>query len=191
MKLASVTAFAVAALAFSGCATTTTASTGDGQPRGTDAPPAPSSSATATILSRSNTETAGTAQFSLRGKDVTLQLFLSKLAPGTHAVHIHEKGDCSAADASSAGPHWNPTSQAHGQWGHATHHLGDIGNVQAGADGTATLSLTTDRWSIGDGGPGDIIGKAVVVHAGVDDFTSQPAGNAGGRVGCGVITQGR
>ncbi|HLL54759.1 MAG TPA: superoxide dismutase family protein [Myxococcaceae bacterium] len=179
MKLGSVTVFAVAALTLSGCAT----SPGNPPP-----PQGGGASATATIEGRSNTNTGGTARFTQSGKEISLLLQVTNLTPGTHAVHIHEKGDCSAPDASSAGPHWNPTGQSHGRWGHNGFHLGDLGNLDATADGTATLKLSTDQWTLGDGGPTDIVGKAVVVHAGVDDFTSQPAGNAGGRVGCGVIT---
>jgi Cu-Zn family superoxide dismutase len=112
---------------------------------------------------------------------------LEQAPPGEHAVHIHETGDCSADDGSSAGGHWNPTSQDHGRWDAAPFHLGDIGNVVVNEEGDGSLSLITDRWTMGGGGPNDIMGLAVIVHADPDDFTSQPSGAAGVRIGCGVI----
>jgi Cu-Zn family superoxide dismutase len=146
--------------------------------------------ATAVIEPRSGSEVAGSAIFIHEGRQVTLQISLEHAPAGEHAVHIHEFGDCSAADGSSAGGHWNPTQHAHGKWGEAPFHLGDIGNVVVGADGTGTLMLTTDRWSMGDGAVGDVLGKAVIIHAAPDDFATQPTGNAGGRIGCGVINAG-
>src|SRR4029450_10436763 len=107
--------------------------------------------------------------------------------PGTHAVHLHETGDCSAADAASAGGHWNPTHEDHGKWGASPFHHGDIGNLEIHSGGSGVLTLTTDLWSIGGSPETDIVGKSVIVHAKADDFTTQPTGNAGGRFGCGVI----
>ncbi len=105
-----------------------------------------------------------------------------------HAVHIHEFGDCTAKDATSAGGHWNPEGEDHGKLDHGDHfHLGDIGNVTANEDGIATLTGTTDKWSMVEGVSNSIIGKSVVVHEHADDFTSQPSGAAGGRIGCGII----
>jgi Cu-Zn family superoxide dismutase len=143
--------------------------------------------ARAVVEARSGSTLAGEATFLRSDKGVRLELTVTGVQPGTHAVHLHEKGDCSAPDASSAGPHWNPTTEDHGSWGKPPHHLGDIGNLEVGADGTGRLSFTTDRWTVGSGGPADIVGKALLVHASPDDFTSQPAGNAGGRIGCGVV----
>ncbi|HKQ61268.1 MAG TPA: superoxide dismutase family protein [Candidatus Polarisedimenticolaceae bacterium] len=143
--------------------------------------------AAAKIDAKSGSTVNGIATFSAAAGKVTLKLELRGATPGEHAVHLHEKGDCSAADATSAGGHWNPTSVNHGKWGTSPFHLGDIGNVKVGTDGTGELTLTTDKWTIGDGGPGDVVGKAVIVHAAIDDFKTQPTGNAGGRVGCGVI----
>lgn len=122
---------------------------------------------------------------------VTMIAVLGGLSEGTHAIHLHEKADCSAPDGSSAGGHWNPTNQPHGKWGSATgYHKGDIGNMTANAKGNATISMTTDEWCIGCGDPNkDIIGKSIIVHEGTDDFKTQPTGNAGGRVSCGGIIQ--
>lgn len=143
--------------------------------------------ALAEIDGRSGTDTDGMAHFTQSGGQVTMHLTVKNLKPGPHAAHLHETGDCSAPDASSAGPHWNPTSDPHGKWGHGEHHKGDIGNIEVAEDGTGSLTLTTAQWSLGTGAANDVVGKAVVVHADADDFTSQPAGAAGGRVGCGVV----
>lgn len=137
------------------------------------------------VASKSGTATQGTAKFTQSGKNVELDLNVYKLTPGMHAVHIHEKGDCSAADASSAGGHWNPTTEDHGKWGHDQHHMGDIGNLNANKEGTARIVFKTDKWCLGCTDESkNIIGKSLVIHAAADDFKTQPTGNAGGRVGC-------
>ncbi len=105
----------------------------------------------------------------------------------THAIHVHERGDCSAADASSAGAHFNPAGVAHGRAGSATHHAGDLDNLVANEAGVARVDAHVRGVMLGGGGPTDIIRRAVVVHANADDYSSQPAGNAGARVACGVI----
>jgi Cu-Zn family superoxide dismutase len=104
----------------------------------------------------------------------------------THAIHIHEKGDCSAADATSAGGHFNPAQQPHGRAGSGPHHGGDMDNIVANANGVARVDVQAVGVTLG-GGDTDIGGRAVVVHAAADDYQSQPAGNAGARVACGVI----
>lgn len=140
---------------------------------------------TYSIAAKSGTNTNGTARFSESNNQVTLKLDVKNLTPGIHAVHIHEKGDCSSADGTSAGGHWNPTSHNHGKWGSHTFHMGDIGNLTADNDGNAKLTFSTDKWCIGcTDSEKNIIGKAIIIHAGEDDFTTQPTGNAGGRVGC-------
>jgi superoxide dismutase, Cu-Zn family len=105
----------------------------------------------------------------------------------THAMHLHEIGDCSAADASSAGGHFNPTGAAHGRAGYGAHHLGDMDNLVTNAAGVAKVDLHLRGVMLGGGGPNDIIRRAVVVHANADDYSSQPAGNAGTRIACGVV----
>jgi Cu-Zn family superoxide dismutase len=110
------------------------------------------------------------------------------LAPGsTHGFHIHEKGDCSAADASSAGGHFNPTASPHGKAESGAHHAGDIDNIVADASGVAHVDAHVAGVALGGGGGHDIAGRAIVVHAAPDDYASQPAGNAGARIACGVI----
>ena len=105
----------------------------------------------------------------------------------THAIHIHEKGDCSAADGSSAGGHFNPATVAHGRVGHGAHHAGDTDNIVADAKRVARIDAHVSGVTLGGGAANDIAGRAVIVHAAADDYTSQPTGNAGARVACGVI----
>lgn len=143
--------------------------------------------ATAIIEAVGESELSGSATF-VRTDDVHIMLALSleNLSPGSHAVHIHETGDC-GDDGNAAGGHWNPYGGDHGKWDVAPFHLGDIGNVEVGEDGTGSLTLTTDLWTIGTGQDDDLLNRAIIVHEGPDDFTTQPTGNAGGRIGCGVI----
>lgn len=105
----------------------------------------------------------------------------------THAIHIHERGDCSAADGSSAGGHFNPAAAAHGRVGHGAHHAGDMDNIVADARGVARINVRADGVTLGSGAANDILGRAIIVHAGVDDYATQPTGNAGARTACGVI----
>lgn len=143
---------------------------------------------TLSFESKSKSSVTGSATFIEKKGEVTFTANLSGLKPGPHAIHIHEKSDCSAADASSAGGHWNPTFKKHGKWGVGEYHKGDIGNFTADANGNGTITLTTNEWCIGCGDPTkDILGKGLIVHEGSDDFTSQPSGNAGARVACSAI----
>ena len=109
-------------------------------------------------------------------------------ANSTHGFHIHEKGDCSAVDGSSAGPHFNPFTSVHGRANAGDHHSGDMDNVVSNAEGVVQLNVHVGGVTLGGGSVNDIAGRALVVHAAADDYTSQPAGNAGARVACGVIT---
>jgi Cu-Zn family superoxide dismutase len=143
--------------------------------------------AVAVIESKSDSHVTGKATFREAHGKVTLKLKIEGAEPGTHAVHLHEKGDCTAPDGVSAGGHWNPTHEDHGKWVTPPFHRGDIGNVEVGADGRGTLTLTTDLWTIGGAPETDVVGKGIIIHAKADDFTTQPTGNAGGRVGCGVV----
>lgn len=165
---------------------TTTGTTGTGAPA--EGGTTTSKQVVATLDPKSGSGVTGTATFTegQNGK-VDLKIEIKGATAGVHAVHIHEKGDCSSTDGESAGPHWNPTKQAHGKWGATDYHLGDLGNLTVGSDGTATLTMSTDQWTIGTGQPNDVTGHAIVVHSKADDFKSQPAGAAGSRVACGVI----
>lgn len=104
----------------------------------------------------------------------------------TVAVHFHEHGDCGERGENTHG-HWNPTQEKHGKWGSDAFHSGDIGNIALNSSGEGKISVTTDRWSIQDGDVKNIIGRGIIVHGGTDDYTTQPTGNSGPRIGCGVI----
>lgn len=143
------------------------------------------------LESKSGSSVTGSAVFTQEDQMVTMVAVVGGLSEGTHAIHIHEKADCSSDDGKSAGGHWNPTNQPHGKWGSPDgYHKGDIGNLTANANGKATITMTTDEWCIGCGDPNkDILGKAIIIHEGTDDFKTQPTGDAGGRVSCGGIIQ--
>jgi len=143
------------------------------------------------LESKSDSNVAGTVVFTEDNDEVKMVALISNLTEGTHAIHLHEKADCSSADGKSTGGHWNPTAKQHGKWGDEIgYHVGDIGNFQADANGNGTITFVTDKWCIGcDDDTKNIIGKAVIVHQGTDDFTSQPSGAAGSRVSCGGIIE--
>lgn len=142
------------------------------------------------LEAKSGSKVEGTAVFIEKNGVVSLECKLTGLNPGVHAIHIHEKADCSAADASSAGGHWNPTFKKHGKWTDAEHHKGDIGNFTANVNGNATVLFKTDEWCIGCGdATKDILGKGLIIHDKPDDYITQPTGNAGARVACSAIIQ--
>jgi len=143
--------------------------------------------ARALLESKSASSVTGTAEFVQTGNDVKLTLSVAGASPGKHAVHVHVVPDCSDAEAKSAGDHWNPSHEDHGQFDVAPFHLGDIGNLDVGDDGKGSLVLTTPRWSIASGKENDLLGHSIVVHASVDDLKTNPSGNSGGRQACGVI----
>lgn len=138
---------------------------------------------------KSGSKLQGTATFKEKKGVVELSINVTGVAAGEHAVHIHQNADCSAADGMSAGGHWNPTSKSHGQWGATEgHHAGDIGNLVVDDKGNGKLKFSTDQWCLScDDATKKLVGHSVIIHAGVDDFKTQPTGNAGGRIGCGVI----
>jgi len=151
----------------------------------TAAPPA-GTVAVATVGPLGAAKVEGTVRFTQLEHGVRIDAELTGLAPGTHGFHVHEFGDCSAADGSSAGGHFNPDQKAHGGPAMDASHAGDYGNLTADATGRATLSLVSHRIAL-DRSPAGVLGRSVVVHEKTDDLTSQPAGNAGPRIGCGVI----
>jgi Cu-Zn family superoxide dismutase len=140
---------------------------------------------------KSNSNVRGEVTFTDKGGMVSMTANLSGLTPGEHAIHLHEKADCSADDGTSTGGHWNPTNEPHGKWGAPEgYHKGDIGNFTADAEGNATVEFETDQWCIGcDDENKNILGKGVIVHEGSDDYTSQPSGAAGSRVSCAGIIE--
>lgn len=140
---------------------------------------------------KSGSNATGAIKFVEENGKVTMMAYLSGLDEGEHAIHIHESADCSSPDGKSTGGHWNPTAQPHGKWGaEEGYHKGDIGNFKVGADGKGEIKFTTDEWCLTCEDPTkNIIGKAIIVHQGTDDFTSQPSGAAGSRVSCGAIIE--
>ena len=142
--------------------------------------------AAATLEARSDSHLTGKASFTESEGGVLVELEVHHAPPGWHAVHVHEKGDCSAPDASSAGGHFNPATKNHGSPHAPEHHAGDLGNMWVDEHGDGHHVLLMPDLTVADG-PTSVRGRAIIVHAGVDDLVTQPTGNAGGRIGCGVI----
>ena len=134
------------------------------------------------------TGVTGTAIFINENNKLRMVVEIKGMQNKTHAVHIHEIGECGDEGRAAAG-HWNPTKENHGRWGINEHHSGDIGNINTDSSGYGKITVvdTSNRWSIGGSKNTSVIGRSIIVHANTDDGTSQPTGNAGGRVGCGVI----
>ncbi|MEO5629629.1 MAG: superoxide dismutase family protein [Thermomonas sp.] len=144
--------------------------------------------AEANLASASSSLVSGKLTLVPMGAGVHLTGEVGGLSPGSsHGFHIHEKGDCSAADASSAGGHFNPAAQPHGRAMQGAHHAGDSDNIVADANGVARINAHLMGVTLGGGAANDIAGRAIVVHAAPDDYSSQPSGNAGARVACAVI----
>ncbi|HEX3175282.1 MAG TPA: superoxide dismutase family protein [Methylomirabilota bacterium] len=136
-------------------------------------------------------QAVGTAHLAQAGNAVRLLLEARGLPPGLHAVHIHAVGKCDPPDFTSAGPHFNPGGKQHGALNPQGAHAGDLPNINVGADGNGRLETATEMITLGTGTTSiwDADGSALVVHAAPDDFTTDPTGNAGARIACGVITK--
>lgn len=141
--------------------------------------------ATAELTPTQGNNVRGSVSFSEVADGVRVEAEISGLTPGKHGFHIHENGDCSAPDGASAGGHFNPTNEPHGAPESSQRHDGDMGNIEADASGVARLNYVDHTMTMA--GDRSIIGRAVIVHANPDDLTSQPSGDAGARVACGVI----
>lgn len=141
--------------------------------------------ASATLEARSGSAVVGVVNFQTRGSRLYIDARVSGLPQGAHGFHIHETGDCRSFDASSAGGHFNPSGRPHGHPERGEHHAGDLPNLVADRSGYANYAGELEQLSLD--GPASIIGRAVVIHADPDDYTSQPAGNSGKRIACGVI----
>jgi Cu-Zn family superoxide dismutase len=152
------------------------------------APPPEPKQAIATLAPTTKTKSKvkGTIAFKEVEGGVEVTASVEGLTPGDHAYHVHEKGDCSAPDASSAGGHFNPNNHKHGAPDATERHEGDFGNLTAGKDGKATKTFVMKDITLSEGAT-SIIGKGFIVHEKADDFKTQPTGNAGGRVACGVV----
>jgi len=129
---------------------------------------------------------SGRVEFIPQGGGTLLRAQINGLAPGSrHGFHIHEFGDCSSPDGNSAGGHFNPGGHRHGGPDDAQRHAGDLGNIQADANGIAVMEMKNTGLALS--GAASIVGRAVIVHAGPDDLKTQPTGDAGGRLACGTI----
>jgi Cu-Zn family superoxide dismutase len=193
---------AALALALAACGGTDTADTGNNAAAEADraaettaaTPPATrqaAASAMAALQPTAGNQTAGELRFAVVDGRIEVTGTVTGLpGGGTHGFHVHETGDCSAPDGSSAGGHFNPGSTDHGRVGQGAHHAGDSDNITAGTDGTAQVSGWLEGATIGDGAATDIVGKGVIVHKDADDYATQPTGNAGDRLACGVIQAG-
>jgi Cu-Zn family superoxide dismutase len=143
--------------------------------------------ASATLQPTTGQTARGTVHFTQQTDGtVEVQVDITGASPGVHGFHIHEKGDC-GDDAKAAGGHFNPSNMPHGAPDATSHHAGDFGNVTADASGTVKVSFTTHSVTVTEG-PNSVVGHAVVLHGNPDDLTSQPAGNAGPRIACGVVS---
>jgi Cu-Zn family superoxide dismutase len=137
---------------------------------------------------RGNT-TAGTVTFVQEGDMVHVTAQITGLKPGQeHGFHLHEKGDCSSGDGQSTGGHFNPTGKPHGPQ-EGEHHAGDLPALKGDGSGNATVSFTLHGVTVGSG-PTDVIGRGLIVHASPDDYKTQPTGNSGARIACGVVVKG-
>ena len=179
--MVTVSAFAMA-LSVAGCNQTEKK---DAQAAASSAASAKAKVAKAVIEGRSGSNLKGEAVFTEVDGKVQVVVMVAGAPPGKHAVHVHETGDCSAPDAKSAGGHFNPDGHAHGAPDSSQHHAGDFGNMDVGPEGAGKLELSTKDLTVTTG-PRSVAGRAIIVHEKPDDF-GQPVGNAGGRIGCGVI----
>jgi superoxide dismutase, Cu-Zn family len=166
----------IPALVLCGCASNDPVYTNSGKPN---------LQATAVLYPASGSQVRGTVTFQRVEGGTRVEATFSGLTPGEHGFHIHEKGDCSAPDASSAGGHFNPMNMPHGGPDSHSRHVGDFGNLTANSTGHAYYSRTFDNLTFS--GAASIVGKGIIVHAKADDLKTQPTGDAGGRVACGVI----
>ena len=142
-------------------------------------------SAVAVLHPTEGNEVKGVLHFKVEDGKVRVTGEVTGLPPGKHGFHIHQYGDCSAPNGKSAGGHFNPTGHPHAGPEEPMRHVGDLGNIVADDSGTATVDVVSEMMAF-EGGS-SILGRGVIVHAGVDDLKTQPTGDAGGRVACGVI----
>jgi Cu-Zn family superoxide dismutase len=143
-------------------------------------------SAVADLAPTKGNTAAGTVTFTQKGDKVVVVAKVSGLAPGAHGFHVHEKGDCSSGDGMSAGGHFNPHGKPHSYPTVEDRHAGDMPMLAADAAGNAVMTAELDVITVG-GGAADVVGKGVIVHKDPDDFKTQPTGNSGARLACGVI----
>ncbi|NIP38539.1 MAG: superoxide dismutase family protein [Candidatus Dadabacteria bacterium] len=140
-------------------------------------------------IKNSSGEVVGFATFIENSQGVSISVQVQNLTTGSHGIHIHQKGRCEAPDFKSAGGHFNPFGKSHGTKNPEGYHLGDLGNIQIGPDGTGSLLVNSPLSTLGDGKNSLLKkdGTSIVIHSGPDDLVSDPSGNAGSRVACGII----
>ncbi len=149
----------------------------------------PDPTAIAMLAPTEGNTASGVVEFQQDGEEMYVRIRIEGLTPNAvHGLHIHEIGDCRAPDASSAGGHFNPNGSEHGGPQSAIRHAGDLGNVRSDANGSAQSEIMVTGISLGTGSD-SIIGRSVIVHAKADDLTTQPSGNAGPRIACGLISK--
>lgn len=141
--------------------------------------------ASAVIHSTKGNTITGVVYFEQKSDGLHITADIEGLTPGLHGIHIHEYGDCACDDAICTGEHFNPTNQPHGGLSSAQRHVGDFGNLEANSQGIAHLAIVDKLTTLN--GPHSILGRALIVHAQPDDLVSQPSGNSGARIGCGVV----
>ena len=142
--------------------------------------------AKATLMAREGGTVEGHVTFTEKGGEVTVVAHITGAPPGTHGFHVHETGDCSSPDFTSAGGHFNPTDMPHGAPTDMERHAGDLGNVEVAEDGTAHHEMTSSMITVSEGAS-SVVGRGVILHEKADDLVSQPTGAAGARLACGVI----
>lgn len=175
-------------LALAGCASTPSSSTRASAAARTSASTSTARAANVNLAAASGSLVSGKLSAMPMDDGVHLRGEVGGLAANsTHGIHIHQNGDCSAADASSAGDHFNPAGSLHGKAGMGAHHAGDMDNIVANSSGVATVDMHVRGVTLGGGAANDVARRGVIVHAMADDYRSQPAGNSGARVACGVI----
>ena len=146
--------------------------------------------ATAQLQPTKGNKTFGEATFEQAGDKVRVAIFVQGLKPGQeHGLHIHEVGDCSSGDGMSTKGHFNPHGKPHGHSGSGERHAGDLPSLRANKEGRGNVQVDLDIITVGPG-PASIIGRGLIVHADPDDYKTQPTGNAGARIACGVIRAG-
>lgn len=141
--------------------------------------------ATAEVVGAEGSGISGTVTFRDTGNGIAIEAKFSGLSPGSHGFHVHETGDCSG-DFSAAGGHFNPGGHAHAGPDAVEAHAGDLGNLLVASDGNAQITMMSRRFTL-DEAPTGIVGRSVIVHAAADDLATQPTGNSGARIACGVI----
>jgi Cu-Zn family superoxide dismutase len=148
-------------------------------------------SASVTELRNATGQPVGTARFTQSGNVVRILVEARGLPPGLHAVHVHAVGKCDPPDFTSAGPHFNPASKQHGALNPQGSHAGDLPNINIGPDGNGRLETANEQLTLTAGANSvfDADGSALVIHAAPDDFKTDPTGNAGARIACGVLVK--